>query len=385
MFATDQSMLLVLTGAVNEGKTTQLASIIKAVDLDTGEFLFTPCLFLVAEASSYGTAGPLLSNPAMCVVWPVADCDEALAALNECFPDGGPLTIAEARKREHDARCKAADKDKRPRPQAPADIPAHIGKMTLRSVAVDTISTLYKGSEKTAANISREDIAAGKAGKFAPKTTRSTSNHGAMNNSMDQGRFASGRCQLLIDRMNGITQHHRGVLVVVSCHTRPLEADVTTGSGENVTTEKRVVGSAPGLGATKTAASGCKAPTWSATWNDLSAKANVIVHCFAEYPDFGDVSLSRAIEKGAQQQTAYGVVTVRGTYDGIGRCLWVKSQGAPGTPMEHFLNLPNIWSAKYPIADPSFGIVPSADPNIGLVLSHVVKAQRHPAPHAVAC
>ena len=251
MFATDQSMLLVLTGAVNEGKTTQLVSIIGAVDLDTKAQLFTPCLFLVAEASSYGTAGRILTDPALCVVWPVADCDEAVDALRECFPDGGPLTIAEARAREHAARCKAADKDKRPRPPAPAPLPANIGSLTLRSVAIDTISTLYQGSAKTAANIAREEIASGANKRI--KSTRSTNNNGAMNNSMDQGRFAANRCQILIDRLNGITQHHRGVLVVVTCHTRPLEADEITGSGEQATTVCRVIGSAPSLGATKTA------------------------------------------------------------------------------------------------------------------------------------
>ena len=380
MFATETSMLFVLTGAVNEGKTFQLKSIIEAVDLDNGEHLFTPCLFLVAEASSYGTAGKVLSDPALCVVWPVADCDEAFAALIECFPDGGPLTIAEARAREHAARCKIADRDKRPRPPAPAALPAHIGKLTLRSVAIDTLSTLYKGSEKTAANIAREDILANKS-RGGPKTTRSTSNQGAMNNSMDQGRFAAGRCQLLIDRLNGITQHHPGVLVVVSCHTRPREADQTV--SEQVV--PRVVGSAPSLGATKIAAAGCDVPTWSATWNSLSAMANVIMHCFAEYPDFSGVSLARAVEKGGMQPPSYGVVTARGVYGVLGSCLWVKSQGAAGEPMEHFANLPVIWAAKYPPPDASCGIVPSAEPNLGLVLAHVIQSQRTQAAAAAAC
>jgi hypothetical protein len=382
-FASDASMFVILTGSVGEGKTTQMASAITATDAD-GVALFAPCLMLVAEASTYGTAGRLLNNPAACVVWPVADCDEALDALSACFPDGGPLTVAEARRKEWEHRCKVADASKRPKPPAPEAIPPHIGNLTLRSTAVDTISTLYKGSAKQASQIAREEIASG--ANKRQKTARTTSNHGALNNSMDQGRYAAGRCQALIDRLNGITQHHRGVLVLVSCHTRPAEADVTIGTGDNAVTEKRVIGSSPDLGATKPITAGCSAPGWSATWADLAAKANVIWHCFAEYPDHSNYSADQAIARGAEHQTVFGVITSRGTYRGPGRVMWVKSQGNPGEPMEAFMNLPNIWSAAHPVTDPSHGIVPSADPNLGLILAQVVAATNSTrAPHAVAC
>ena len=47
--------------------------------------------------------------------------------------------------------------------------------------------------------------------------------------------------------------------------------------------------------------------------------------------------------------------------------MWVKVQGSPGEPMEHFLNLPVAWSEKYPSPH-----APAPSPNLGLILSRVV-------------
>ena len=368
-FVTDQSLFFIITGENNVGKSWQFKTALEATDIATGEDLFTPCLYLQAEASTSGTLGRILQNPAKCVVWRVADCDEALAALNACFPDGGALTIAEARRKEHEHRCKLAEKDKRPKPPAPAEVPPHVGKMTLRSIVVDTASTLYKGSAKTAMAIAREDIESG-AAKKGPKTTRTLSNFGALNSAMDQGRYAAMRCDALTDRLNGITQHHPGVLVLVSVHTTSATADVkVSGEGEAPKYETRVIGAAPDLGATKTQGPDCLVPGWSKPWSNLAAKANVIWHAGAEYPNLRNMDLGTANEAATDSanQTAFYVITQRGEYRGVGRCMWVKVQGSAGEPMEHFLNLPVIWSEKYPNE-----YAPCPSPNLGLVLSRVV-------------
>ena len=368
-FATDQSIFFIITGEQNVGKSWQFKTALEATSLDTGEELFTPCLYLVAEASTSGTLGRLLMNPAKCVVWRVADCDEALAALNACFPDGGTLTIAEARRKEYEHRCKLAEKDKRPKPAPPAEVPAHVGKMTLRSIAVDTLSTLYKGSGKTAMAIAREEIESG-ANKRV-KTTRTTSNVGALNSAMDQGRFAAMRCDALTDRLNGITQHHAGVLVLVSVHTTTALADEkVSAEGETARYETRVIGCSPDLGATKTQGKDCLVPGWSKAWSNVAAKANVIWHAGAEYPNLRNYDLGAANDAATDpaNQAAFYVVTQRGEYRGIGRCMWVKVQGSPGEPMEHFLNLPNIWCDKYPSKN-----APVPSPNLGLILSRVVR------------
>lgn len=367
-FVTDQSLFFIITGENNVGKSWQFKTALEATDIETGEDLFTPCLYLQAEASTSGTLGKILMNPAKCVVWRVADCDEALAALNACFPDGGALTIAEARRKEHEHRCKLAEKDKRPKPPAPAEVPPHVGKMTLRSIAVDTASTLHKGSAKTAMAIAREEIESG-ANKRV-KTTRTTSNVGALNSAMDQGRYAAMRCDALTDRLNGITQHHPGVLVLVSVHTTSATADVkVSGEGETPKYETRVIGAAPDLGATKTQGPDCLVPGWSKSWSNLAAKANVIWHAGAEYPNLRNMDLGTANEAATDpaNQTAFYVITQRGEYRGVGRCMWVKVQGSAGEPMEHFLNLPNIWCDKYPSP-----YAPCPSPNLGLVLSRVV-------------
>lgn len=367
-FVTDQSLFFIITGENNVGKSWQFKTALEATDIETGEDLFTPCLYLQAEASTSGTLGKILMNPAKCVVWRVADCDEALAALNACFPDGGALTIAEARRKEHEHRCKLAEKDKRPKPPAPAEVPPHVGKMTLRSIVVDTASTLHKGSAKTAMAIAREEIESG-ANKRV-KTTRTTSNVGALNSAMDQGRYAAMRCDALTDRINGITQHHPGVLVLVSVHTTSATADVkVSGEGETPKYETRVIGAAPDLGATKTQGPDCLVPGWSKSWSNLAAKANVIWHAGAEYPNLRNMDLGTANEAATDpaNQTAFYVITQRGEYRGVGRCMWVKVQGSAGEPMEHFLNLPNIWCDKYPSP-----YAPCPSPNLGLVLSRVV-------------
>jgi len=368
-FASDQSIFFIITGEQNVGKSWQFKTALEATSIDTGEELFTPCLYLVAEASTSGTLGRLLMNPAKCVVWRVSDCDEALAALNACFPDGGALTIAEARRKEYEHRCKLAEKDKRPKPAPPAEVPAHVGKMTLRSIAVDTLSTLYKGSGKTAMAIAREEIESG-ANKRV-KTTRTTSNVGALNSAMDQGRFAAMRCDALTDRLNGITQHHAGVLVLVSVHTTTALADEkVSAEGETARYETRVIGCSPDLGATKTQGKDCLVPGWSKSWNNLAAKANVIWHAGAEYPNLRNYDIGAANDAATNpaNQPAFYVVTQRGEYRGIGRCMWVKVQGSEGEPMEHFLNLPNIWCDKYPSKN-----APVPSPNLGLILSRVVR------------
>lgn len=367
-FVTDQSLFFIITGENNVGKSWQFKTALEATDIATGESLFTPCLYLQAEASTSGTLGRIMQDPSKCVVWRVADCDEALAALNACFPDGGALTVAEARRKEYEHRCKLAEKDKRPKPPAPAEVPPHVGKMTLRSIVIDTMSTLHKGSGKTAMAIAREEIESGANRRV--KTTRTTSNVGALNSAMDQGRYAAMRCDALTDRLNGITQHHPGVLVLVSVHTTSATADVkVSGEGEAPKYETRVIGAAPDLGATKTQGPDCLVPGWSKSWSNLAAKANVIWHAGAEYPNLRNMDLGTANEAATDpaNQTAFYVITQRGEYRGVGRCMWVKVQGSAGEPMEHFLNLPNTWCDKYPSP-----YAPCPSPNLGLILSRVV-------------
>ncbi len=370
-FVTDQSLFIIITGEINVGKSWQFKSALEATSLDTGEELFTPCLYLVAEPSTSGTLGKFLQDASKCVVWRVADCDEALAALNACFPDGGALTIAEARRKEHEHRCRLAEKDKRPKPTPPAEVPPAVGRLTLRSIVVDTLSTLYKGSGKTAMAIAREEIeSGGNPNSKRPKTTRTTSNVGALNSAMDQGRFAAMRCDALTDRLNGVAQHHAGVLVLLSVHTTSATADVkVSGEGEAPKYETRVIGASPDLGATKTQGPDCLVPGWSKSWMNVAAKANVVWHAGAEYPNLRNMDLGAANDAATDpaNQTAFYVITQRGEYRGVGRCMWVKVQGSAGEPMEHFLNLPNVWCEKYPSP-----YAPTPSPNLGLILSRVV-------------
>ena len=60
-FASDQSIFFIITGEQNVGKSWQFKTALEATSIDTGEELFTPCLCLVAEASTSGTLGRLLA------------------------------------------------------------------------------------------------------------------------------------------------------------------------------------------------------------------------------------------------------------------------------------------------------------------------------------
>jgi len=362
-FLLSQSLFAVITGAGNTGKTWQIHSMLLA-EVD-GERIATPCLYVMAESSAEGTAGEVLNDPSRCVVWPAGDCDDAYRAIIDCFPDSGPVTLGQAKALAYKAivdKCKEAKTVPPPPPEA-----SKADGMTLRSLVVDTASTLYKGSVNTA-----KAIAMREAGVKPGDKPKVGIKGAAWNDNRRMGGYAASRMGQLVDLLNGVTTRHRGLIALVSCHTGPLYKVSEAKEGEEA--YKYAVGEAPDLGSTAISAAGIRVDPFSATWRALHAKANVVWHCFKVVPDFtnvlpANINASAAAEKGI----THGVITMASTYPGLGPVMWVKRQGGEG-PLGVFNALPPYWHPDSPVDDSIAAI--SRGPDLGKVLVAAVMATR---------
>lgn len=351
-YALPGSAFVVLTGNINDGKTYQMTRLLEATD-EVGAPIVAPILVITAEASGEGTAGDFYADPSRCLVWGATTCDDAFDILGKVFPDGrGPLTLGEARMEQWKAACELAKASKQAQPAAPAKTPRD--GVIIRAVAVDSISTLYAGQMVKVGNDARAKGPAAKAMKSAESSSR------------EQAKFAAPRCIALIDRLNGITQRHRGTLVVVACHVRPALTEMTSGDGES---SRFVDGWSPGLGRSEPVMQGIAATGYPALWQHLAAKANIIWHLFAVTPDLRQVPVEKI--NSVDLRPTYGAITLRAKYATLGDVMWVKRQGGAGW-LGFFDELPPYWHAsapwKYAETFPS--------PNLGAVLSHCVATWR---------
>ncbi len=357
-----QSVAIAITGAVNSGKTWQILSLLTAkVD---GEPLATPALYLMAEASAEGTAGEVLLDPSACCVWPVTDCEEANDATLACFPESGPLTLGEAKAKAYACIVKRSVAEHRVPPPPPKSS-ARDGE-TLRAIVVDTMSTLYEGSKITGSRLLKEEAA----NKLKPGTVirQVAGSKGApWNDPRNLGKYAAKHCGELIDRLNGVTQHSRGLILLVTVHTCPAVELSAGEDGEGATA--MTVGQTPNLGSAKPVKAGLNIPSYSATWNALAAKMNIIWHCEEDVPNFSKV---RRNDLNTAPGCIHAVITQKGIdYPNIGTVKWVKRQGGDG-PLGIFNLLPAYWHPDVPCAE---GIKKLSDgPSIGAALAYAVRA-----------
>lgn len=365
------SYFAVLTGPVGVGKSYQVNSLLKATLAD-GEPVAAPGLYVLAEASAEGTAGETLLDESRALVWPAADCEDALEAVRTCFPPSGPLTLGAARKALAAFLVRRAEDAKQPPP--PAATIAALQRPTardgvhLRSLAVDTMSTLYKGSVVTGRRKLQEEAEAKNRGKAGKRGA-------AFNDDRQNNAYAARVCKDLIDALNGATRH-RGLVVVATVHTGPATELLTLGGGEGggqAETKAVVVGECPALGSVKDVQAGIVATAFSATWDSLAAKANTIWHCFETLPQMANVQSVNVNAVADSLTDLQGVITRRGTYPGRGPVTWVKRQGGEG-PLGVFASLPAVWHKDYP-CDPSISAV-SPTPDLGKVLAWAVDQWR---------
>lgn len=358
-YALPGSAFVILTGNINDGKTHQMKSLLEAVGED-GEPLVAPVLMLIAEASGEGTAGDFIADESLCLVWGVHTADDADDVLAKVFPPNrGPLTLGEARRLKWEADCEIAKASKQAPPPPPK--PTKRDHMVIRAIGVDSGSTLYASQMVKFGNEAREANRGQnvKRGKDTSTNTR------------DQAKLAAARMVALIDRLNGITQRHRGTLVVVACHVRRQIEQMTTGgpgTGSPLEVHRDVVGWAPDLGASEAVRAGVLATGYSATWQHLAAKANIIWHLFSVAPDFRQVQKTDINTRGYRM--TYGAITMRGNYP-EGQVMWVKRQGGSGW-LGFFDELPPYWHESAPWEHSE--VYPS--PDLGAVLSHCVRTWR---------
>lgn len=357
-YALPGSLFIVLTGNINDGKTWQMTRLLTAED-ESGAPLVAPVLVLIAESSGEGTAGEFLAAADRCLVWGCVTCDDALDALATVFPEGRPpLTLGEARAALH--ALKVAEAKAAGMPAPPAPVVTQNDRMPIRAVACDSISTLYAGQMAHVGNAGRKPGAGAppaKAGKDISTNTR------------DQAKLAAPRCVALIDRLSGLTQRHRGTLVVVACHVRPQSATMKVGEGPSAEVITNVVGWAPSLGSPKDVQAGILATGFAATWQHLAAKANIIWHLFTVLPDFRRIGKDQ-INAGPAMPT-FGAITARGYYADLGLVAWVKRQGGDGW-LGAFDALPPYWHESAPWD----GGHQWPSPDLGAVLQHCVASWR---------
>lgn len=351
------SAFVVLTGNTNDGKSYQMERLMSATIGDDGRPLVGPVLLLSAEASSEGTAGELMADESLCLVWPVTTCDEALDALGTVFPEGRPpLTLGEARRKHHEAKCAEAKAAGQPAPPAPA--PTARDAWPIRGIAVDSISTLYAGQMASVGNAARKP--------GAPRTDKAMKS--AEVSMREQAKLAMPRAIALIDRLSGVGQRHRGTCIVVACHVRKQIEQMKTSDGEVF---RSVVGWAPDLGRPEEVKAGILATGYSALWQALAFKANLVWHLFAVAPDFRQVPIAELNKPGPGRTPTFGAITMRGTYPDLGQVGWVKRQGGGGW-LGFFDSLPPYWH-------PSAPWEMSADfpsPDLGAALVHCVESWR---------
>lgn len=343
------SFFFVATGAVGSGKTYQAKQAVTAT-LD-GEDLFGPCLYLLAEPSAEGTAAELFADPDMCVVVPAKDCDAALDALIAAFPSTGPATVAEMRA--------WVDKTYPGAVHQPPPTKAG-GARRFRSIIDDTMTTQYLGQQQTES---------ARAVAEADKKSKPKFNQATENNFRELARRATLRLVNLIDRLNGITQEHRGTLVIVSVHTQPrAEVIVDPQTRESKTIQ---CGEVPDLGRPLDIKAGLVSVSAAKNWDKLAAKANMIWHMYPDIPNMGQFAgdpsqINRAFADG--RRTRYAAVTSRMLgVPQVGDVPWAKRQSGAGWMSIIGETMPALWHPEYC----DFG-----QPDLGVVLTEAVRKYR---------
>lgn len=378
------SVFIINTAQGNNGKTFQMMRLLMAVVPGTNRPAVAPALVLVVEASTEGTAGELLADESMCLVWPVATFEEAQRVLTKCFPYGlAPCTLGEARCLKHGDDTDKAKAAKRPPP--PPLKPTSRDSWPLRSVAVESISSLHRAQKTAISNAAREETAQKFRAKLRPGqapeyVAPSTSGRDLENDQKRVAGLAARPAQDFVDALSALTVRHRGMLVVVACHTRPqIEVSIVGANERGQGGEKveKVIGEAPDFGAPKAVAAGVLATGYADLWNVLYAKANIAWHLFPQLPDFQQKAMADVNSQ--EQDVVFGAVTARGRYPGLGHVGWVKRQGGEGW-LKYFDAAPKIWAPGVPWApDAEEGFrefvagLPSAEtwnggPDMGLLL-----------------
>ena len=334
------SAFIILTAQNNNGKSRQIGRAISARVPGTDRPAVAPCLLLMAEASGEGTLGDVIGDPSLVMPWGVTTCDEAIEVLRLVFPEGrAPLTLRECWKANVEWHKKhgrtavdphAADMMERALRGPTADT-------IIRSLAVDSITTLHLGQMGWIRDLAiREAQRVGKHG---------TSGKDLANDRKRQAGLAAGPAESLTNMLSGIAVRHRGMLVMVACHTRAQTEVTIVGTdehgrgGEKVET---VVGEAPDFGAPKGVRAGCFATGYGAPWMHLHAKATAVWHLFATTPKLQTTSLAD-INSG-DVSVKFGAITMRGTYPGLGQVGWPKRQGSASRGwLSWFDTLPPYW------------------------------------------
>lgn len=330
------SLFFIFTGQGNNGKTEQMMRLMSSRWPD-GTPAIAPFLLLVCEASTEGTAGPVIDDESMCLVWPVADFEEAKAVLSVVFPEGRPpLKLRDARL----ARQRSLPGNKQ---VIPAPVPTD--ELPIGGVAVESASTLLRAQKTMVRETAREE------GKKFSVSGKSLEN--------DQKRIAgiaTGPAQDFVDALSGVSVRNRGVVVCVAVHTKAQIQLVKT----DTESKEIAVGEAPDFGAAKVLEAGKKVNPYSDLWNALNAKANIGWHLFGDPPDFSaEADLSQVNRPG--KDVLFGAVTMRGRYPFLGAVLWPKRQGGDGW-LSEFDRVPRVWSPDVPWPEPVAGVHPSETP-----------------------
>lgn len=338
------SAFIVVTGQPGNGKSLQAMRLLTA-RAPCGRPAAAPTLLLIVEASGEGTIGELIADESLCLTWPVASCDEAIAALATCFPAGrGPLTLGEARKAKHAEQVKRALEARHPPPAPPA--PTARDAWPLRSVGVDSVSTLLQ-AQKAAVRAAAAKARKGPTSTAAAAAAPSVSGKDLENDPKRIAALAAGPAQTLVDKLSGLTSHHRGILVVVACHTCKLEHTTVIGEGPSAEKFKEVYGEAPDFGAATPVRGGIVATGYSALWQSLATKATTIAHCYGTPPVFAVGEVDKINDPGPAGDVRFGLVLQRGVYPSLGPVLWPKRQGGNG-----WLSMidagPRVWDPAIP-------------------------------------
>lgn len=326
------SLFFIVTGQPNNGKTEQAVRLMTSRWPD-GVPAIAPFLMLTVEASSEGTAAEAMADESMCLVWPVADFEEAREVLSTVFPEGRPpLTLREARLAKHKADAlKASAAKGRATPPPPGPVPTDA--LTIGGALVDSASTLLRAQKTIVRETAREEN----------RGKTSVSGKALENDQKRVAGIATGPAQDFVDALSSVAVRNRGTVVCVSVHTRGQFQAV---KGEGGEMKEILVGEAPDFGAPKVLAVGMRAAPYSDLWMTLHAKANIAWHVYGESPDFSAEADLKNVNAPGRDVT-FGAVTMRGRYPGLGAVLWPKRQGGEGWLAE-FDRVPRVWHPDVP-------------------------------------
>src|SRR5574338_704209 len=337
------SVFLIVTGQTNNGKSYQMMRALGARSPEDGLPAVAPALVLFFEASGEGTMGELVADSTMCLVWTVQSCDEAREVLRRVFPEGrAPLSLAEAKALRHADESAKAAAAKMPPPPPPDAGP--LDAWPIRSVGVDSASSGLRAQKAAIRDRARaERLAKDKSKGVAPGP--STSGKDLENDQKRIAALATGPAQNLVDALKGLTQRHRGLAVVVACHTRPLIETLVVGEPPNVEKVERAIGEAPDFGAPKSVVAGIAATGYADLWQALAQSAGVIWHCYATTPNYASMQPDKI--NSAEHGTLFGAVTERGPYPRLGPVMWPKRQAGEGW-LGMFDAAPRLWHPDVP-------------------------------------